>query len=232
MVIKYAFIIFLIWLNFTGVVAIAQQPFPPCVADQKLEKCFGSHLFQNGEYVGDLVNGLREGKGTLINGTTFRYDGGFKNDVFHGEGRYQYSNGIQFIGEFLNGKRQSGNGIYLRGQFVYPSNLSMQPVIMSLPNKTTLSDDEKNKSLDKNSLYSICPIRRYPEMPRRAVQDKISGTLEVEALVADGEVKEVRILSGPPIFELVVVESLMLTRCIGNASGRRVAKFDFKVDID
>lgn len=100
------------------------------------------------------------------------------------------------------------------------------------PKNASPLNDEKNKPLETKSLDSICPIRRYPEIPRRAIQDKISGTLEVEALVAEGEVKEVRVLSGPPIFELAVVESLMLTRCIKNANGRWVAKFDFKVDID
>ena len=231
MVKKYLFINFLIWFNFIGVDVTAQQPFPPCAADQKLDKCFGSQIFPDGEYVGDLVNGLREGKGTLINGAIFRYDGEFKNGLFHGEGRYQYRNGIQFVGEFSEGKRQSGNGRYLRGQFVYPGNLRKQ-LLMPPPKTTSPSNDEKIKLLETKSQDSICPIRRYPEMPRRAIQEKISGTLEVEALVDEGEVKEVRVLSGPPIFELAVVESLMLTRCIKNANGRWVAKYDFKVDID
>ncbi len=232
MVKKYVFINLLIWFNFIGVDAIAQQPFPPCAVDQKLDKCFGSQVFPDGEYVGDLVNGSREGKGTLIKSAVFRYDGDFKNGLFHGEGRYQYSNGIQFVGEFFEGKRQSVKGRYLRGQFVIPSNLSPQPTLWSPPKNTSLLKDEKDQVSEKNSLFSICPIRRYPEMPRRALQDKISGTLEVEALIAEGEVKEVRILSGPPIFELAVVESLMLTRCIKNANGRWLTKFDFKVDID
>lgn len=106
MIKKYLFINFLIWFNFIGVDDTAQQPFPPCAVDQKLDKCFGRQVFPDGEYVGDLVNGLREGKGTLINGAIFRYDGDFKNGLFHGEGRTNI--GMEF-NSLANSRKASGS---------------------------------------------------------------------------------------------------------------------------
>ena len=57
------------------------------------------------EYVGDIINGKRTGKGTLtyINGD--KYVGDFVNGVFHGKGTVTLKNGKKIKGKWLNGER-------------------------------------------------------------------------------------------------------------------------------
>ena len=68
--------------------------------------------FKNGgRYVGQVINGLREGKGIeyYINGN--RYEGDFRNDKREGKGIYYYHNGDIYEGDYRNDKR-GGKGIY------------------------------------------------------------------------------------------------------------------------
>ena len=57
------------------------------------------------EYVGDIINGKRTGKGTLtyINGD--KYVGDFVDGEFHGKGTVFLKNGKKIKGKGLNGKR-------------------------------------------------------------------------------------------------------------------------------
>lgn len=64
-----------------------------------------------GEYIGERVEGVRQGVGryTFIDGQF--YQGGFHQGNFHGKGRFQYLNGDYYDGEWVNNKRQ-GEGTY------------------------------------------------------------------------------------------------------------------------
>ena len=62
-------------------------------------------------YVGQVVNGLREGKGTCYYDNGERYDGDFRNDNREGKGIYYFSDGDRYEGDFRNDK-QEGKGIY------------------------------------------------------------------------------------------------------------------------
>ena len=55
------------------------------------------------EYVGDIINGKRTGKGTLtyINGD--KYVGDFVDGKFHGKGTVTLKNGKKIKGKWLNG---------------------------------------------------------------------------------------------------------------------------------
>ena len=55
------------------------------------------------EYVGDIINGKRTGKGTLtyINGD--KYVGDFVDGEFHGKGTVFLKNGKKIKGKWLNG---------------------------------------------------------------------------------------------------------------------------------
>ena len=64
-----------------------------------------------GRYVGQVVNGLREGKGTVYFNDGDRYEGDFKNDKAEGKGIEYYNNGDIYEGDFRNEKRE-GKGIY------------------------------------------------------------------------------------------------------------------------
>ncbi|MBE0675814.1 MAG: hypothetical protein IH591_14235 [Bacteroidales bacterium] len=60
-----------------------------------------------GKYTGDCRRGLANGEGSAVG--TDSYQGGFRNGLPHGYGVYTYSDGIKYIGNFLNGKRD-GHG--------------------------------------------------------------------------------------------------------------------------
>ena len=73
---------------------------------------------ENGEiYKGELVNGLKEGKGEYISSNGEKYIGEFKNDVKDGKGIMEYKNGDKYDGNFKNGLRLCLE-IYLRCSFL------------------------------------------------------------------------------------------------------------------
>ena len=65
--------------------------------------------YKNGKYIGQFVNGLREGKGIMywnIGDLCFRYEGDWKNDKMEGKGIHYYLLGDRYEGEFKNDKRE------------------------------------------------------------------------------------------------------------------------------
>ena len=63
--------------------------------------------FPDGKYIGQVVNGLAEGKGTWY-GTKEpyigdRYEGEWRNDKKEGKGIYYYHNGDREMGDYYNG---------------------------------------------------------------------------------------------------------------------------------
>ena len=76
---------------------------------------FNNFYNKNGEkYIGDIKNGLKEGKGILYfdkeNNYLKKYQGEFKNDNFEGKGIFYWKNGDIYEGDFINGKLD-GKGI-------------------------------------------------------------------------------------------------------------------------
>ena len=61
---------------------------------------------ENGRYVGQVVNGLREGKGIEYYNDGDRYEGDFRNDKREGKGIYYFNNGDREMGDYYNGKRK------------------------------------------------------------------------------------------------------------------------------
>ena len=64
----------------------------------------------NGSYFGQVVNGLREGKGIEYYDDGNSYKGNFKNDEKDGNGIEYWNNGDRYEGNFKKGKRE-GKGI-------------------------------------------------------------------------------------------------------------------------
>ena len=61
--------------------------------------------YPNGDrYVGQIINGLREGKGTFYWNDGDRYEGDYRNGKREGKGIYYYNNGDREMGDYLNGK--------------------------------------------------------------------------------------------------------------------------------
>ena len=67
--------------------------------------------YDNGRYVGQIVNGIKEGKGTYFWEDGDKYKGDWKNDKKNGKGIYLHSDGNRYEGDFKNDKRE-GKGIF------------------------------------------------------------------------------------------------------------------------
>jgi protein TonB len=76
-----------------------------------------------------------------------------------------------------------------------------------------------------------CPTQVRPEMPRQAIKEGTTGVVKAQALIRDGAVREVTILSGPRVFHNAVRGAMMQYRCI-SGSGDIIAtqEFDFKLE--
>ena len=67
---------------------------------------------ENGRYIGQVVNGLREGKGIYYVFNGDRYEGDWKNDKREGKGQEYFNNGDIYKGKQKNGLRE-GKGVEL-----------------------------------------------------------------------------------------------------------------------
>lgn len=87
------------------------------------------------------------------------------------------------------------------------------------------------KAPSRSDMGVACPTQVAPEMPRKALQDGVQGVVRAQALIKDGVVKEVTILSGPRVFHSAVRAAMMQYRCTQDA-GEILAtqEFNFKVD--
>lgn len=77
-----------------------------------------------------------------------------------------------------------------------------------------------------------CPTQVQPTMPRKATQDNVSGVVRAKALIKDGAVREVTILSGPRVFHAAVREAMMQYKCTveGGDSVEAIQEFSFKTE--
>ena len=67
--------------------------------------------YKNGLYVGQVVNGLPEGKGIYYYNNGDKYEGDWRNDKFEGKGIYFWNNGNRYEGSYRNGLKE-GKGIF------------------------------------------------------------------------------------------------------------------------
>ena len=58
---------------------------------------------KQGKYIGQVVNGLAEGKGIFYGFNGDRYEGEWKNDKKEGKGIYYFNDGDRTIGDYSNG---------------------------------------------------------------------------------------------------------------------------------
>ena len=83
----------------------------------------------------------------------------------------------------------------------------------------------------RSEIGVACPTQVAPEMPKRAIQDGTFGVVRAQALIREGAVREVIILSGPRIFHAAVKAAMMQYKCT-NDSGDITAtqEFNFKIE--
>jgi len=84
---------------------------------------------------------------------------------------------------------------------------------------------------NRGDLRVACPTQVPPEMPRKAIQDGSEGVVRAQALVKDGAVKEVTILSGPRVFHAAVKAAMMQYKCTADAAEiLATQEFVFKIE--
>ena len=85
--------------------------------------------------------------------------------------------------------------------------------------------------VNKADIGVACPTQVAPEMPRKAIQDGTTGVVRAQALIKDGVVKEVTILSGPRVFHIPVRTAMLQYKCTNDA-GEILAtqEFNFKLE--
>ena len=83
----------------------------------------------------------------------------------------------------------------------------------------------------RNDMDVACPIQVSPEMPPRALREGAQGVVRAMALIRDGAVKEVTIVSGPPVFHAAVKAAMLQYKCTHDAQEVTVfQQFNFKFE--
>jgi protein TonB len=84
---------------------------------------------------------------------------------------------------------------------------------------------------NRQDLRVACPTQIPPEMPRKAIQDGSEGVVKAQALVKNGAVQEVTILSGPRVFHAAVKAAMMQYKCTADATEiLATQEFVFKIE--
>ena len=65
----------------------------------------------NGEYIGERINGKKQGKGKFVWNDGTIYEGDFEEDDINGKGKLIYNNKETYEGDFINSSRE-GKGIF------------------------------------------------------------------------------------------------------------------------
>ena len=87
------------------------------------------------------------------------------------------------------------------------------------------------KVTPKTDIGVACPTQVAPDMPRRALQDGTGGVVRAQALIRDGVVKEVTILSGPRVFHTAVRNAMLQYKCTSGAGDvLTTQEFNFKIE--
>ena len=84
---------------------------------------------------------------------------------------------------------------------------------------------------NRQDLRVACPTQVPPEMPRKAIQDGSEGVVRAQALVKNGSVHDVTILSGPRVFHAAVKAAMMQYKCTADATEIvATQEFGFKIE--
>lgn len=86
-----------------------------------------------------------------------------------------------------------------------PEPARVLPVVVAAPPAPALPE--------KVEAALICPEQVTPTIPRQAYLDNIQGLVQAQATVQDGQVREVRIVSGPRIFHEAVKAAMRQYKC-------------------
>lgn len=65
----------------------------------------------------------------------------------------------------------------------------------------------------KPDIHIACPKQTTPTMPRQALRNGTQGVVTAQAVIRDGAVRDVTILSGPSVFHAAVRKAMMQYEC-------------------
>lgn len=87
----------------------------------------------------------------------------------------------------------------------------------------------------KADIALACPKQVRPEVPAKAIDEGIEGTVKAEARIRGGKVVDVRIVSGPRVFHTAVRNAMLAYQCAsgpeqGAADILATQDFTFKLD--
>lgn len=82
----------------------------------------------------------------------------------------------------------------------------------------------------RQDMTVACPEQVRPEMPRKALRDGTQGIVKAQAVIRDGVVKEVTILSGPRVYHSPVREAMLQYKCVSGGEVIATQEFVFKID--
>ena len=140
--------IFLIAMMFGS--AYAQNKLPQCNGTDvtKWSDCYGSLTMANGDkYVGEYMDGKRNGQGTYTYPDGAKYVGEFKDSKRNGQGTYTFANGNKYVGEYMDDKRNGqGTSYAANGSIVNQGIWADNKFIRSEPvQQVTTSNNEVAK---------------------------------------------------------------------------------------
>jgi protein TonB len=86
-------------------------------------------------------------------------------------------------------------------------------------------------SAGRAEMSIACPTQVKPEMPRQALKDGTEGVVRAQALIRDGVVRDVTILSGPRVFHAAVRNAMLQYKCVSEPGDVLAPQeFVFKLD--
>ena len=112
-----------------------------------------------------------------------------------------------------------------------PVVIAPPPPVVEAPPAPPAPPPPPPKVTPKTDIGVACPTQVAPDMPRRALQDGTGGVVRAQALIRDGVVKEVTILSGPRVFHTAVRNAMLQYKCTADAGDvLATQEFSFKIE--
>jgi periplasmic protein TonB len=84
----------------------------------------------------------------------------------------------------------------------------------------------------RTEISVACPRQIKPEVPQRAIEDGVEGTVKAEVRVRGGRVVDIKIVSGPRVFYAAVLAAISRYECSSGGDAEVVAFQDFTFKLD
>jgi protein TonB len=105
-----------------------------------------------------------------------------------------------------------------------------EPAVIAPPPPPAPPAPEPPKLAPRADIGVACPTQVKPEMPRRALQEGIGGTVRAQATIQGGAVKDVTILSGPRVFHAAVRAAMLQYKCVAADGTLATQEFQFRIE--